>query len=98
GTASTTNGQRIRLGVRVSIGEASRPKNTSTHTRVTYAAVTTTVTRPATSTVQAAQLATGPPSRAAVSAAPSTASLEKKPANGGTPASAASPTVMVANA
>ena len=59
--------------------------------------MTATVTRPTTSTSQPVQAAAGPSWCMAVSsAAPSTASLEKKPENGGRPASAARPTVIVA--
>ncbi len=75
---------------------APRPRKASSHRRVAYAAVSRAVTRPATSTIQPA--APGTPSVCPVavcSAAPRTASLEKKPLNGGIAASASSATVIV---
>ncbi len=49
------------------------------------------------STTTAAHPGAGPPSTTACSAAPSTVSLLKNPASGGTPASAAKPIVIVQN-
>ena len=90
-SASPASGSCAATGLR------GRSKNVISHSRVTYAAVTATVSSPTTRTSQPAQAQAGPSCMDAVSsAAPSTASLEKKPASGGTPASAASPSVIVA--
>ena len=74
------------------------PRKASSHSLVAYAAVSSAPSIPAARTIQPAAdvpPAPCPSPNAACSAAPSTASLEKKPLKGGRAASASSPTVIV---
>jgi hypothetical protein len=69
------------------------PKQTISQARSAYAAVTRTVSEQLTSSSQSLA---EPPSVAASSTTPSTASLEKNPTTGGRPTSASSPTPIAA--
>ncbi|GAA2970235.1 hypothetical protein GCM10020227_43520 [Streptomyces flavovirens] len=97
GTARIQRTEVIAAGCRPWSGASGpRPRKARSQRRVAYAAVRTAAISPATRIVQpAAAGATSRSPKAVCSAATRTASLEKKPANGGMAASARRATVIV---